>query len=282
MARTAESPLLGPSPSRGPSRVGAAGAEEALREAYERERQMVERLQELDRVRTIFVSSVSHEIRTPLTSILGYLELLSEQQDNLNEGQKEFLEIIGRNSQRLLSLIEDLLVLSRIESGSFQVLKEPVDIRSLVHAACREVWPRMRAASHELELHTSDDVGSVLGDSEQLQRLLVNLLTNAVKFTPPGGRIDVRADRGQRGIVISISDSGIGIGPEDLAEIFTPFFRSPDAHRRAIPGTGLGLSIAKTIVEQHDGSIECFSEAGKGTTMIVRLPHALVIRDRGE
>ena len=261
---------------------GALGAEEALREAYEREREMVARLQELDRVRTIFVSSVSHELRTPLTSILGYLELLTEDTEGMSDTQREFLEIIGRNSQRLLNLIEDLLVLSRIESGSFQVLKEPVDVRSLVHAACREVWPRMRAASHELELHTSDDVGSVLGDSEQLQRLLVNLLSNAVKFTPPSGRIDVRADRGHQGVVISVSDSGMGISAEELPEIFTPFFRSPDAHRRAIPGTGLGLSIAKTIVEQHGGSIECFSELNRGTTMIVRLPHALSARSKSE
>lgn len=276
MTRSAESRLLEATGD------GSTGAEEALRQAYERERELMARLKELDRVRTDFVSSVSHELRTPLTSILGYLELLSEERDTMTDTQNEFLGIIGRNSQRLLSLIEDLLVLSRIESGSFQVFKEPVEVRSLVHAACRDVWPSMRAASHELEIHTSDDVGSVLGDGDQLQRLLVNLLSNSVKFTSANGRVEVRADKGQGGVVISVSDSGVGIGPEEIDEIFTPFFRSASATQRGIPGTGLGLSIAKSIVEQHGGSIECFSEPGKGTTMIVRLPYALTKRNDGE
>lgn len=250
-------------------------AQEALEQAVVSERVMVEKLTDLDRVRTSFVSSVSHELRTPLTSILGYLELLSENHSGMNEHQLEMLDIGSRNSRRLLALIEDLLVLSRIESGAFKVLKEPVDVRALVNAVAHEAKPMADVHSHRLVVSVEDSVGSVLGDATELERLLMSLLSNAIKFTPARGEIVVRAERVEGGTKISVSDTGLGIPERELADVFNSFFRSAVADRRAIPGTGLGLPIAKTIVEQHGGTIGCESEPGKGTRVTVILPFAI-------
>jgi signal transduction histidine kinase len=248
---------------------------ESLELAVQQERLMVEKLTDLDRVRTSFVSSVSHELRTPLTSILGYLELLTDDPSGMNEHQREMLDIVSRNSKRLFALIEDLLVLSRIESGAFKVLKEPVEVRALIGAVAREMAPNIAAASHRLSVSIDDEVGSVLGDPGELERLLLSLLSNAIKFTPPGGEIVVSADSSGDGTTIVVSDTGLGIPENDVAEVFNPFFRSAVADRRAIPGTGLGLPIAKTIVEQHGGTISCESEPGQGTRIIVHLPFAI-------
>lgn len=248
---------------------------DALERAVERERAVVEKLTDLDRVRASFVSAVSHELRTPLTSILGYLELLMEDQRNLNEHQREMLGIVSRNSDRLLALIEDLLVLSRIETGAFKVLKEPVDVWALVTAVAREMEPRVVEAKHRLTVQIDDRVGSVLGDASELERLLVGLLSNAIKFTEPGGDIRLAARPTPEGTVVEVTDTGMGIPAKEIENVFEPFFRSAAADKRAIPGTGLGLSIAKTIVEQHGGTISCTSAPGRGTTMRILLPFAI-------
>lgn len=235
-------------------------------------------MQDLDRARSVFVSSVSHEIRTPLTSILGYIELLEDDSDSLSENQREMLDIIARNSHRLLELIEDILILSRIESGSFRVLKEPVEVDGFVRAACGEVADQVEEASHQIEVEVGSDVGSVLGDSGELARCLVLILSNAVKFTPKGGFIHVQAARSEGGVALTVTDSGIGIAEKDLHHIFKPFFRSEEALTRAIPGTGLGLAIATSIIELHGGVLSCQSEPDKGTTMTVVLPFAMATR----
>jgi PAS domain S-box-containing protein len=250
-------------------------AQRDLERAVESERELVDKLRDLDRVRTSFVSSVSHELRTPLTSILGYLELLEDDLEGMNEHQQEMLDIVSRNSKRLLALIEDLLVLSRIESGAFRVLKEPVDVRALVNAVAREVGMKASESGHQLNVAVTDDVGSVLGDPSELERLLLSLVSNALKFTPAGGRITVYACRQDGFTTISVQDTGMGIPTEELSKVFDPFFRSEIADRRAIPGTGLGLPIAKTIVEQHGGKISCESEPGQGTRVTVTLPYAI-------
>jgi PAS domain S-box-containing protein len=250
-------------------------AQEKLEASVAQERLMVEKLTDLDRVRTSFVSSISHELRTPLTSILGYLELILDDASGMNEHQLDMLDIVGRNSKRLLALIEDLLVLSRIESGSFQVLKEPVDVRALIMGVAHQMKPAMEAASQELVVSVGDGVGSLLGDAGELERLLQSLLSNALKFSLPRGTIRIDADATNEGTRLSVSDTGVGISQKDLTEVFQPFFRSEDANGRAIPGTGLGLAIAKTIVEQHCGTIDCESKLGKGTCVTVTLPFAM-------
>ncbi|MEX0875425.1 MAG: PAS domain S-box protein [Actinomycetota bacterium] len=250
---------------------------QALEHAYRQEREMVEKLQELDRVRGAFVSSVSHELRTPLTSILGYLELL-ESDGGFTEMQTDMLKTVDRNSRRLLALIEDILILSRIEAGTFETEREPVDVANVVDGALQVVKVNLEASRHRFTVEVDEDLRSVLGDHAELERVLVNLLSNAIKFTPPGGSLGLKATVSPGEVVIEVSDSGMGISPDDQDEMFTPFFRSAEAEREAIPGTGLGLSIVKTIVEQHGGSIACVSEPGHGTKMIVRLPTAASAR----
>ena len=255
--------------------VVAGIAARALQNAHllERELEMRESLEELDRVKTDFVSSVSHELRTPLTSILGYIEMLSDGfGGDLSPEQARVLGIVDRNAERLLVLIEELLLMSRLESGTFRLSLEPLSVRSLLNDAYQAVLPELSSRSLDVAVDVADDVDMVDGDPRQLDRALINLLSNAVKFTPEHGRVAVSARRERDGLVIEVSDTGIGIPPEDQAKIFDRFFRSSSATRLAVPGAGLGLSITKMILEEHGGRIAVSSKPGEGTTMTVTLP----------
>ena len=239
----------------------------------EREQEMRESLEELDRTKTDFVSSVSHELRTPLTSILGYVEMLSEGfGGELSAEQSRVLGIVDRNAERLLVLIEELLLMSRLESGTFRLAVEPLNVRSLLDEAYQAVLPELSARALHISVDVADDVDMVQGDPRQLDRAIINLLSNAVKFTPEGGRVGVSARREGDRLVIRVSDTGIGISPEDQAKIFDRFFRSSSATSLAVPGAGLGLSITKMIVEEHGGRISVSSTRGEGTEMTVSLP----------
>jgi signal transduction histidine kinase len=250
----------------------AAGAIQKAR-LLEREQEMRERLEELDTIKTEFVSSVSHELRTPLTSILGYLEMLTEGVGGeLTADQERVLRVIDRNSQRLLILIEELLIMSRLESGSFRLSMAPVSVGALIHGAYQAVLPDLMARALEVDIEVATDVGVVQGDHAQLDRVLINLLTNAIKFTPDGGRIAVSARREDDWVLVEVADTGIGIPVEDQDKIFDRFFRSSSIAELAVPGTGLGLWITKTIIEEHGGEIGVTSEPGEGTQITVRLP----------
>jgi signal transduction histidine kinase len=247
-------------------------------QAYERERHMVGKLQELDNVKTEFVSSVSHELRTPLTSIVGYLELLNDgAAGQLDPEQTRMLDVIERNSRRLLSLIEDLLTLSRIESGAFKVSLAEVELPPLVEGVVESIRPNLDRHEIKLEVELAERLGMVRGDAAQLERVLTNLLTNAVKFTPGGGRVTLTARPVGKTVAISVSDTGIGIPLHEQPKLFSRFFRSSTAQEQAIQGTGLGLVIVKSIVEHHGGTIWFTSKPGTGTTFTVTLPLA----DRG-
>jgi two-component system phosphate regulon sensor histidine kinase PhoR len=239
---------------------------------YEQEQSLVARLQELDTVKTDFMSTVSHELRTPLTSISGYLELLLDAEaGELTDPQRRMLEVIGRNTRRLRELIEDLLILSRIESGSFRTAKQDVEVGGLVDGALAAIAPA--AAKASVGLHTEVERPLVLhADPEQLDRVLTNLLTNAVKFTPPEGTVMVTAHREGDEVVLSVADTGMGIPEAEQPGLFGRFFRASNAIHQAIPGTGLGLAIVATIVENHGGSIAVRSTENVGTTFTVRLP----------
>jgi PAS domain S-box-containing protein len=247
--------------------------ERELLETLDREHDMRERLQEADRIKTDFVSAVSHELRTPLSSILGYLEMLEDGGSGpLDAEQARVLDVVDRNARRLLALIEDLLTISRVESGTFRLELEPVEIQSLVDAAHQAVMPSLAGRDLDLRVDVGEGTGSILGDAAHLDRLLINLLTNAIKFTPDGGRVALSAHRVDGTVVIEVSDTGIGIPLEEQVNLFERFFRSSSARRLAVPGTGLGLSITKKVVEDHGGEISVSSIPGKGTTMTVRLP----------
>ena len=242
---------------------------------YEREREMVQRLQELDQAKSDFVATVSHELRTPLTSIRGYVEMLSDgEAGELEPGQERMLGIVQRNADRLLMLIEDLLTLSRIESGSFRVQQAPVAMDGVVESTVAEFRPQASARGVELEADVAPDIPVVIGDSSQLERVLFNLLSNAIKFTVDGGRVVVRLKRDGQSVELEVQDEGIGIPEGEQDQLFSRFFRSSTSQERAIRGTGLGLVIVKTIVDHHGGDIAVKSRSGEGTTFTIRLPVA--------
>lgn len=250
-------------------------ADSALQKArlLERQQEMRERFEELDAIKTEFVSSVSHELRTPLTSILGYLEMLTDGfGGDLSAEQERVLRVVDRNAHRLLILIEELLIMSRLESGSFRLSMDPLSVAALVHGAYQAVLPDLMARALQVDIDVANDVGIVQGDNAQLDRVMINLLTNAIKFTPDGGRVAITGRRAGDSVAIEVSDTGIGIPLEDQTKIFDRFFRSASIAELAVSGTGLGLWITKTIIEQHAGEIAVSSQPGEGTRITVTLP----------
>jgi len=239
-----------------------------------REQNLRSRLQDLDTAKADFMSTVSHELRTPLTSISGYVELLLDgEAGELNAEQAKMLDVIVRNSRRLRDLIEEVLILSRIESGAFSALREPVDLVAFVERALAGIAPA--AAKAEVGLRTEVQGPLLLhADPGQLDRVLMSLLSNAVKFTPAAGTVDLLARREDDEIVLRVTDTGMGIPAAEQKALFTRFFRASNAIRQAVPGTGLGLAIVGTVVDNHGGRIEVESVEGAGTTVTIRLPAA--------
>ncbi|MFI6805542.1 ATP-binding protein [Streptomyces luteogriseus] len=253
----------------------AGGVGRALHTAllYEKESGLVHKLRALDQAKSDFLSTVSHELRTPLTSIVGYIELLKDADTGpLTPPQVRMLDVVDRNANRLRALIEDLLTLSRIESGAFTSYKAPIDLRQLVTSAADAMRPAAEAASVGLETYCPEQPLVLEADGEQLDRVVMNLLSNAVKFTRGGGTVSVRADAQDGEAVLSVSDTGIGIPAAEQEKLFQRFFRASNATEQAIPGTGLGLTIVHTIVANHGGRTQVRSEEGRGTTITTWLP----------
>ncbi|WP_374970094.1 ATP-binding protein [Terrabacter sp. BE26] len=252
----------------------AAQAIVALRLSRMQDEQ-VRRLTELDRQKTDFMATVSHELRTPLTSISGYLELLVDGDfGEVTDGQHVALDIIGRNATRLRGLIEDLLVLNKIEISGLQAVSEEVAVCDLLHAVTETMGPVAANSGVDLVCTDVPDDLLVRVDRGQLERALINLGSNAVKFTPEGGRVVLSAERSGDSTIISVHDTGIGIPAVDVSRLSERFFRAGNATAAAIPGTGLGLAIVRAIVEGHGGELVIASVEGEGTTMQVVLPVA--------
>ncbi|GAA5027712.1 hypothetical protein GCM10023258_22680 [Terrabacter aeriphilus] len=237
--------------------------------------EQVRRLTELDRQKTDFMATVSHELRTPLTSISGYLELLVDGDfGDVSKSQHVALDIIGRNTSRLRGLIEDLLVLNKIEISGLQAMAEEVAVRDLLRTVTETMEPVAASGGvHLLCTDVPDDL-VVKVDRGQVERALINLGSNAVKFTRKGGDVVLSAERSGDSTIISVQDTGIGIPAADLARLSERFFRAGNATAAAIPGTGLGLAIVRAIVEGHGGELVIASVEGEGTTMQVVLPVA--------
>jgi signal transduction histidine kinase len=214
---------------------------------------------------------VSHELRTPLTSIRGYLELVLDDVDRLPTETREYLEIVSRNADRLLHLVGDLLLIAQAEAGKLSFDWISVELEPLVSQCVQAAQPAAEAAGVELRF-TSEVSEPIVGDPARIAQLLDNLISNAIKFTPVGGHVDVRVDASPQSAVIEVRDTGYGIAAEDQEQLFERFFRTRSANDRAIAGTGLGLSIAKAIVDAHQGSISVESAEGHGTTFRVELP----------
>jgi signal transduction histidine kinase len=240
---------------------------------YEAENRLVEELRAVDRVKSDFLATVSHELRTPLTSIAGYIEILRDQDAGpLTAGQARMLETVDRNTARLRHLIEDVLTLSKIESGAFKTMMQPVSLAGVVVADITALEPGAAAKGLTFTWLDPDHGLVVNGDPGQLDRLVMNLLSNAVKFTPEGGSVGVSAECEGTMAVLRISDTGIGIPESEQKELFNRFFRASNAVELSIPGSGLGLAIVRTIVANHRGELEVTSHEGKGTTVTVRIP----------
>jgi two-component system phosphate regulon sensor histidine kinase PhoR len=242
---------------------------------YESETRLVAELRRLDEAKSYFLATISHELRTPLTSILGYLEILQTGRPGaLTKIQAAMLDSIDRNTTRLRQLIEDVLTMSMIESGSFTTTLRPVNVADVVTSASDALRPEADAKGVSLIRETPATGLLVNGDSDQLDRALMNLLSNAVKFTPPGGQVWVSAaaEPNPSTAVLTVRDTGIGIPEADKSRLFDRFYRASNAAERAIAGTGIGLTIVRTIVANHGGSVDLQSQEGEGTVVTVQLP----------
>ncbi len=233
----------------------------------------VTELRRLEQVRTEFVANVSHELRTPLTAIRGYLETLlgGALEDRAHAGK--FLEIVARHTERLGRLLNDLTDLSNIELGKVTLQIEPTPLPELVDSVIAIIGPRAASGTVTLEVALPADVPPVRADRDRLAQILINLVDNAVKFTPPGGQVTVSGQVASRGMVeVTVRDTGIGIPPADLPRITERFYRVDKARSRELGGTGLGLAIVKHLVLAQGGRLAIDSEVGKGTIVRVTLP----------
>jgi two-component system phosphate regulon sensor histidine kinase PhoR len=255
----------------------AADLGRALAQAklYTAQVEAVHRLQQLDRAKDEFLSSVSHELRTPLTSINGYVELLEDEEAGpVSAQQHSLLHVVRRNVDRLRVLIEDLLTLSRIESGAFRSTLKEVDLAALVRAGVDDMRPQAAAGRVEVHMRLPDGPVRIHGDGGQLARALSNVLGNAIKFTAAGGQVhvEVRPEPERGAVVLEVRDTGMGIPEADQERVFSRFFRAGNAVEAGVPGTGLGLVIVRTIVDNHGGSLALTSREGEGTEVTFLLP----------
>jgi signal transduction histidine kinase len=233
-----------------------------------------DRLRELDRMKDEFISLVSHELRTPLTSIRGYVELLQED-GRMSDKQQRYLAVVDRNTSRLLDLVSDLLFLAQLDAGKLAFELRPVELDLLVDECVEASQPAADTKGIELVRSTQRLPSPLQGDPARLAQVLDNLVSNALKFTPAGGRVEVRLSAADGVALIEVEDTGLGLAANEQEQLFERFFRSSRASENAIPGTGLGLAIAKTIVERHGGRIRLESTVDVGTTVRVELPLSL-------
>jgi len=226
---------------------------------------------ELDRMRDAFVATVSHELRTPLTSISGFLEMMQEEEHELGESGKRYLEVIRRSTNRLHALVEDLLLIAQIEAKRVELDLAAVDLTELASRSVEAARPAADDKGVSVEI-AADQPPLVYGDRARLTQVVDNLISNAVKFTNEGGNVHVGIAARNGSVELVVADTGIGIPQDEQGQVFSRFFRASTATQQAIPGTGLGLAISRALVEQHGGSISIASEVGEGTRVTVSLP----------
>ena len=244
---------------------------ERLNVQYQAER---ETAQAANRAKSDFLANMSHELRTPLNAVIGYSEILLRQMFGpLPPRYLEYSSDILTSGRHLLEVINDILDMSKIESGAYALNLQATDIGAIVHSAVRIVRERANARNQELRVAVVDPLPPILADARAIKQVILNLLGNAVKFTPAGGRIDVDGRmRGDQHVEIVVRDNGPGIEAHHLPHVTKPFWQAEDALQRAHEGTGLGLSISSKLVELHGGALDISSTVGHGTTVTVRLP----------
>ncbi len=231
--------------------------------------------QELDRLKSEFLTVVSHELQTPLTAIKGALELvMDDDTGQLSRVQRRFLETIERNSTRLVGLVGDLLDLSRLEAGRVELEAQPLDTPSLVRGALAAVSNLFEARGTVLRVDVPESVPPILGDRRRVEQILTNLLANAAKYTPGGGVVEVAAASVNGHVLLSVTDNGPGVPESERDIVFDKFYRGRDAQRRGEAGSGLGLAIVKSLVDLHGGSVRVEEGVPRGARFVVELPRA--------
>jgi len=233
---------------------------------------MLEELQRVETLRREFVANVSHELRTPLTNIRSYAETISDNQDIPPETEEEFLRIIINQSDRMTKIVQDLLELSRYDSGASVIAPEEFSIDQAVRDVYAAIALEARKRGHVLNLELEWKLPHIKGDRAKIEQVLMNIISNAIKYTPDGGTIAIYSGTSDGCVWVKIEDTGVGIPPEDLLHVFDRFYRVDKARSRESGGTGLGLSIAKEIVSRHGGDITIESKPGTGTSVTVKLP----------
>jgi two-component system, NtrC family, sensor kinase len=255
-----------------------------LRESYaDLERRVEERTRELsdsqkqlqvaNRHKSEFLAGMSHELRTPLNAIIGFSEVLSEQMfGDVNAKQAQYLRNIHSSGTHLLSLINDVLDLSKIEAGKMELELSRFDLRAALESSIVLIRERAMKNNVQLALECADGIGEWIADERKFKQIMLNLLSNAVKFTPQGGRVTVCAAHHEEQVEIAVSDTGIGIKPEDQDLVFQEFRQASGSYLKKTEGTGLGLALTRRFVELHGGKLTLHSEVGKGSTFVFTLP----------
>ncbi len=233
----------------------------------------VTRLKKLEKIREDFVANVTHEIKTPLTAIIGFIETLEDGAINEEATAKRFLHIISENAHRLGRLVDDLLVLSSIELGEMKLRIENVSIADAIDNVLPMFETKAADKSLAIDKKISDKLPFIGADRDKLAQILVNILDNAIKFTPSGGKISIAAFQDEKGyVVVRVMDTGIGIPKMEILRLGERFYRVDKTRSRELGGTGLGLSIVKHLMRAHNGSIDIESQVGKGTTVSLSFP----------
>jgi two-component system phosphate regulon sensor histidine kinase PhoR len=229
-------------------------------------------LKRLERIRQDFVANVSHELRTPLTAIRGYVEALLEEDRGSASQTDKFLRIIERHTQRMETIVSDLLLLSEMESPDRMLNRTTLHLEALISSAVETLRPTAESKKQTLQVKIAAHLPPVSGDSQKIHQVFVNLLSNAISYTQEGGLVTVGVQPAEGGVEVSVTDNGIGIAPEYLSRIFERFYRIDKSRSREEGGTGLGLSIVKHIVEAHGGWVNVKSKPGQGSHFSFFLP----------
>ncbi|MEM8812449.1 MAG: PAS domain-containing sensor histidine kinase [Pseudomonadota bacterium] len=233
-----------------------------------------EKAEEAYDLKTRFLANVSHELRTPLNAIIGFSDLLKSQVFGPigNEKYTEYVQLIHDSGAHLLSVVTDILDMSKIEAGKFQVIPEPFDVVAVIRECIDMTMPQATEATVTVVREIDERISEINADRRAIRQILLNLLSNAIKFTEPGGTVTVAAQKVRGRIHLSVKDTGIGVSAADLKNLGKPFFQADNTYSRQNEGTGLGLSVVKGLTELHGGEVRVESEVGVGTTVTIDLP----------
>ena len=223
-----------------------------------------------------FIDTLSHELKTPLTSIIAAAGLLAEElQTTADKSCQKLSQTIIQNANTLETRLAELMDIVKTGSGKLQLQLEPVDMKSLILGTCMQISPLLQGKGQNLNMDLPDSLPIIHGDGQRLEQVMLNLMNNAIKFTPEGGNISLKVRKQDTGLVIEVQDNGIGIPKEEQARLFKPYSRLA-SDRQSHPGLGLGLALAKQVVELHGGRIWVESEPGKGSTFAFFLPRRAI------